>query len=199
MATGRIPTTSLPPPAKLTPPTYKEPVEVTLTLPTVAKEAIVVEPNALIDNMEAALDELTWKALLVPVPCTKKFTVDDVAFTPITVPLFRKSEAEVKLLEELKYATCPLLPEPVMLLPPTDKVICPGVVVLIVMLVPATRVVGAYLVPVPSAANSCPVTVGAVEVPVPPLAGAMAPVIPIVDVPVMAMLVPAVNREPISE
>src|ERR1700722_1396083 len=50
-------------------------------------------------------DEATLNGFNVPVPCTLKLTVLDVAFTPTTIALLRKSAAEVMLEPEVKYAT----------------------------------------------------------------------------------------------
>ncbi len=45
-------------------------------------------------KMDIPDDEATLKGLNVPVPWMLKETVDEVALTPATVPLFRKSEAD---------------------------------------------------------------------------------------------------------
>ena len=48
---------------------------------------IATEPLVLTVNSATPVEVLIWKGMFVPVPCTKKLTVEDVALTPATVPL----------------------------------------------------------------------------------------------------------------
>ena len=53
-------------------------------------------------NRELPVEDVTWNGSRVVVPWTFKLTVDEVAFTPMTVPLLSKDEAEVMLEPEVK-------------------------------------------------------------------------------------------------
>ena len=60
-------------------------------------------------SSEAPLDEATLNGFKVPVPWMLKFTVEDVAFTPLTVRLSNKSPV-LRVVGDVKTATLPLVP-----------------------------------------------------------------------------------------
>jgi hypothetical protein len=74
-------------------------------------------PAAVIFNIEVPVEEFTWKALLEPVPCTKKLTEEDVALTPATVPLSIITPFP-KTVDPVQRATYPFVPVPVCREPP---------------------------------------------------------------------------------
>jgi hypothetical protein len=82
-------------PVPVFPTTYKAPPEVEKTEP-VPREDMVVEPLAATKKSEVPELEATLKGFKFPEPCTLKDTVEEVAFTPATVPLAIKGAIEVK-------------------------------------------------------------------------------------------------------
>lgn len=61
-----------------------------LTTP-LPKELRVVEPLGAMLKSEAPVEVLTWKAVLAPLPWTKKLTLVEVALMPAMVPLSIKA------------------------------------------------------------------------------------------------------------
>jgi len=117
LATGKMPETEAE--LKDTAELYKAPEAVENTGRAEFKLVIVVEPTttkgtpgvevpmpalplARTVSKEAPDEEATLKGLLVPVPWMLKLTVEEVALTPITVALLRKSEAELMVLAPVK-------------------------------------------------------------------------------------------------
>ena len=66
------------------------------------EEPIPTEPLALTTTSDAPVEEEMLNGSRVVVPWMLKLTVDDVALTPTTVPLFKREEAEVKTLAAVK-------------------------------------------------------------------------------------------------